>query len=95
MQLLETVAFRDVAARLAMLLADYADHHGKQEGEDTVLELERTQEELATEIGTARESVSRAFKQLQGQGLIRERKGAQYRLASPDELRAWARGDGA
>lgn len=94
-QLLETVAFRDVAARLAMLLADYAEHHGTQEGEDTVLELERTQEELATEIGTARESVSRAFKQLQHRGLIRERKGTHYRLASTDELRAWARGDDA
>ena len=94
-QLVETVAFRDVAARLAMLLADYADHHGKQDGEDTVLELERTQEELATEIGTARESVSRAFKQLQSRGLIRERKGTHYRIASTDELRAWARGDDA
>ena len=92
-QLVETVAFRDVAARLAMLLADYADHLGRHDGEDTLLELERTQEELATEIGTARESVSRALKQLQKRGLIRERKGTRYRLAPTDTLRAWARGD--
>jgi CRP/FNR family transcriptional regulator len=92
-QLVETVAFRDVAARLAMLLADYAEHHGSLDGDDVVLELERTQEELATEIGTARESVSRAFKQLQSRGLIRVRKGSTFHLAPADELRAWARGD--
>jgi CRP-like cAMP-binding protein len=92
-QLVETVAFRDVAARLAMLLADYADHQGTADGDEVTLELERTQEELATEIGTARESVSRAFKQLQSRGLIHERKGTHYRLAATDALRAWARGE--
>ncbi len=93
-QLVETVAFRDVAARLAMLLADYADRHGTPDGDGIRLTLERTQEELATEIGTARESVSRGLKQLQAQRLIRERKGKRYRLVSTGQLRAWARGVG-
>ena len=92
-QLVETVAFRDVAARLAMLLADYADHQGTPDHDGIRLTLQRTQEELATEIGTARESVSRALKQLHRQHLIRERKGTRYRLVSSDLLRAWARGD--
>ncbi len=92
-QLVETVAFRDVAARLAMLLADYADRHGRPDDDGIVLDLERTQEELAAEIGSARESVSRAFRQLQNRGLIRERTGTRYRLAPTDTLRAWARGD--
>ena len=69
-QLTETLAFRDVAARLALLLARYAERRGEPSAEGIVLRLERTQEELALEIGAARESVSRAFKQLQKKGLV-------------------------
>lgn len=93
-QLLETVAFRDVAARLAMRLADYADGSGTPESGGIAFLLERTQEELASEIGTARESVSRALKQLTTRGLIRSRNGNQFIVAPPDELRAWARSGG-
>ena len=93
-QLIETLAFRDVAARLAMLLADYCDRQGQLSGDGVELELERTQEELATELGTARESVSRALKQLVGRGLIRKRNGTRFVLAHPDQLRAWARSGG-
>ena len=93
-QLLETVAFRDVAARLAMLLADYADRQGLARGDSVDLELERTQEELAAELGTARESISRALKQLATRGLIQKRTGTRYVLAPAERLRAWARGDG-
>lgn len=93
-QLVETLAFRDVAARLAMLLADYGDRHGQVRGDSVDLQLERTQEELANELGTARESVSRAMKQLRHRGLIRQRAGTQFTLAHPDQLRAWARAGG-
>lgn len=93
-QLVETVAFRDVAARLAMRLADYADRSGSPDGDDVAFLLERTQEELASEIGTARESVSRALKQLTTRGLIRSRTGNRLVVAPPDELRAWARSGG-
>ncbi len=93
-QLVETVAFRDVAARLAMLLADYAERDGEPREGLVTLDLPRTQDELATEIGTARESVSRAFKQLRAAGMVRNRKGSHLMLASPDRLRAWARGEG-
>lgn len=93
-QLLETVAFRDVAARLAMLLADYADQLGRSHADGVHFELERTQEELATEIGTARESVSRALKQLAARGLIRDRTGTSFIVAPGEELRSWARSGG-
>ena len=92
-QLVETVAFRDVAARLAMHLADYADQAGIAEADGVTVTLERTQEQLATEIGTARESVSRAFKQLRKVGLIRTQEGDSLRLAPVALLRAWARGE--
>ncbi len=66
----ETLAFRDVASRLALLLAGYADQSGLETPEGVEVTLGRTQEELALEIGAARESVSRAFKQLQAKGLL-------------------------
>ena len=92
-QLVDTLAFRDVAARLAMLLADYADRDGQAEGDTLVLDLERTQEELATELGTARESISRALKQLAVRGLILSRTGTRLVVAPTARLRAWARGE--
>jgi CRP/FNR family transcriptional regulator len=69
-QLTQTLAFRDVAARLAMLLVGYAESGGTQTDAGVEITLDRTQEEIAHEIGTARESVSRAMKQLRRKGLI-------------------------
>lgn len=93
-QLVETIAFRDVAARLAMLLAEEADRYGVAgPGDRVTLVLERTQEQLATEIGTARESVSRAFKQLKGKGLIVRQVGSRVELVNSSLLREYARGD--
>lgn len=67
----ETLAFRDVAARLTLLLVDYAERTGRATPAGVVVPLDRTQEELAVEIGAARESVSRALKQLRRRGLVR------------------------
>jgi CRP/FNR family transcriptional regulator len=92
-QLTETLAFRDVAARLALLLAGYAERQGEPAPDGVRLSLDRTQEEIALEIGTARESVSRAFRQLERRGLVvRE---APDRLLLPDVrgLREISRGD--
>ncbi len=70
-RLTETLAFRDVAARLALLLVGYAERVGTPSAEGIELDLKRTQEELALEIGAARESVSRAMKQLRRKGLVK------------------------
>lgn len=67
----ETLAFRDVAARLALLLVGYAERNGRETPEGIEVNLDRTQEELAIEIGAARESVSRAMNQLRRKGLVR------------------------
>ncbi|HVH38431.1 MAG TPA: Crp/Fnr family transcriptional regulator [Gemmatimonadaceae bacterium] len=69
-RLAETLAFRDVAARLALLFVGYAERSGTSTPAGIVLVLDRTQEQLALEIGAARESVSRAMKQLRRKGLI-------------------------
>lgn len=89
----ETLAFRDVAARLALLLVGYAERAGRDTPAGTVVPLKRTQEELAIEIGAARESVSRALKQLRQRGLIQP-SGRNY-LLIPDlaQLRSLIRGE--
>ena len=95
-QVTETLAFRDVAARLAMLLAGYAERDGtpasggREAGVELV--LARTQAELSLEIGTARESVSRAWRQLRRQGLIEPLGGRRLRIPDVARLRALARG---
>ena len=66
----ETLAFRDVAARLASFLAEYAAQYGTRTKQGVEIVLDRTREELSFELGTARESVSRALKQLADKGVI-------------------------
>ena len=88
----ETLAFRDVAARWALLLAGYADRVGVPTEAGVELALDRTQEELSLEIGTARESVSRAYRQLKGLGLVESLGGNRLRIPDVDRLRAMARG---
>jgi CRP-like cAMP-binding protein len=85
------LAFRDVLPRLAVLLAGYAERGGTRSPDGAVLlELGRTQEEIAHEIGAARESVSRAWGQLRDQGLIEPRRGHRVRIPDVHELRAVA-----
>jgi CRP/FNR family transcriptional regulator len=87
----ETLAFRDVAARLALLLAGYAERTGSPTPAGVELALDRTQEELSYEIGTARESVSRAFRQLERRGVIRRLDGARLLIPDLERLRAATR----
>lgn len=86
--LTETLAFRDVAARLAMLLAGYAERSGVATPDGVVIELRRTQEELAHEIGTARESVSRAMKQLRRKRLVESLGDNRWLIPDVQRLRA-------
>jgi CRP/FNR family transcriptional regulator len=87
----ETLAFRDVAARLALLLAGYADQKGLPTADGTEVRLGRTREQLSQEIGTARESVSRAFKQLEQMGVIRLLGRDRVLIPSVERLRTLAR----
>jgi CRP/FNR family cyclic AMP-dependent transcriptional regulator len=93
--LTETLEFRDVAARLAMLLVGYAERGGTSVGAGIEIELDRTQEEIAHEIGTARESVSRAMKQLRRKGLIEPLERNRIRIPDLSRLRAMLPGAGA
>jgi CRP/FNR family transcriptional regulator, dissimilatory nitrate respiration regulator len=87
----EPVNSRDVAGRLAVFLADYADQAGHSTPGGIEVSLHRTQEELSREIGTARESVSRAFKALRQRGLLEQIGHDRIVIRDVAELRAAAR----
>lgn len=59
--LVDEVAFHGLDARLAKQLLTDADAHGR---------VQRTHQQLADELGTAREVVSRQLKNLENQGLL-------------------------
>ncbi len=87
----ETLAFRDVAARLALYLADVAERSGQQTENGTEILLDRTHEELSFELGTARESVSRALKQLTQKGVIEPLGRKRIRIPDVARLRTLSR----
>lgn len=87
----ETLAFRDVAARLASFLAEYAATHGTATPEGTEIVLDRTREQLSFDLGTARESVSRALKQLAQKGVVVPLSRNRMRIPDVERLRTLAR----
>lgn len=87
----ETLAFRDVAARLASFLAEYAATHGTTTADGTEIVLDRTREQLSFDLGTARESVSRALKQLTQKGVVVPLSRNRMRIPDVERLRTLAR----
>ena len=73
-RLVEKISLRDVPARVAATLIEYAEAAGALQS-GAAFTLPRTQEALARELGTSREGVARALGQLRRDGLI-EQKGA-------------------
>jgi CRP/FNR family cyclic AMP-dependent transcriptional regulator len=71
-----------------MLLVGYAERAGVATASGIEIELDRTQEELAHEIGTARESVSRAMKQLRRKGLVEPLGRDRFLIPDVRQLRA-------
>jgi len=57
----EEIAFKRLDERLAAYLGDEADDSGR---------LRRTHEQIASDLGTSREAVSRALKDLENEGLL-------------------------
>lgn len=93
-QLVHNLAFRDVTARLAMLLVTRAETDGIMTVDGIRIPRLMTQSELATMVGTGREVVQRTFKKFEREGLIQvSRKEIQIidldnlRLIAEDEKR--------
>ena len=67
----ESLAFLDVFGRLADRLLELADCYGVNRDEGTEINLRLTQTELASLVGTTRESVNKVLGTFRDQGLIR------------------------
>jgi CRP/FNR family transcriptional regulator len=75
-QRLSDFAFKDVAQRLAGLLADMARDHGTEEdGGDIVIEMKITHQDLAGLIGSTRETTTTTLNQFREKGLIDFQRG--------------------
>jgi CRP/FNR family transcriptional regulator, cyclic AMP receptor protein len=85
-QLVEKISLKDVPARVAMTLLEYAERLGTPR-DGLEFELPRTQEELAAELATTRESVARALARLRRAGLI-ETAGPRIRIRNLAGLEA-------
>jgi len=79
-QLIEHLSLKEVPARLADILLNLP----ARAGTDTVV-LKQTKRELAAQIGTIPETLSRAFKKLSTMGLI-EVSGPEITIIDPDGL---------
>jgi CRP-like cAMP-binding protein len=77
-RLVEKISLRDVPARVAMTLLEYAELNGPVR-DGTQLLLPRTQDELAAELATTRESVARALSSFRKAGAI-ESRGRRIRI---------------
>jgi CRP/FNR family transcriptional regulator, cyclic AMP receptor protein len=69
--IIEELSFTTVRSRLAALLVRVAKAEGKKTKEGIVIALNANNQELAAQIGTVRELVSRNLSRFQSEGLIR------------------------
>ncbi len=68
--LIEALAFLEVGQRLARFLLEKANREGRVTSRGLEFELDATHQELAAQIGTVRELVSRNLGRFQDQGII-------------------------
>jgi CRP-like cAMP-binding protein len=89
--LVEDLAFRQVTERLARHIEGTAAAAGRSLSQGAVVDLGFTQEQLAARLGTVRELVSRAFRQLERGGAIKQSR-SRVVIRDPERLAEIARG---
>ncbi len=83
----EELIFQDARRRLARFLLRVATKHGQRDGEGLTVALPLTHAEIASGIGTSRQTVSRFLRELIDAGLV-TRSGGQLVLPDPSRLEA-------
>ncbi len=81
----ENLVFCDVGSRLAAALVELMRSLGRKDGSGTLIDVPLTQSELASLIGSTRQSVNVALRDLVQEGLI-ERRGRSIWVLQPDGL---------
>ena len=87
----ENLVFRDVRARLAHILLELAEDLGQKQGGAIVLQIEFTQAELATLVGSTRQTVNVQLREFEIEGILSRRQ-RRIAILSPEKLRNIARG---
>ena len=87
--IVEQLSFSTVRQRLADLLLHLAETNGKAVGDDVEFILTSTHRDLAAQIGTVPELISRNLSSLQALGLIRI-QGKRVTISKPQSLRQQA-----
>ena len=88
----ESLVFRSVSARVAVLLLELANDFGERDGEAWRLSLRLSQSEFATLVGTSRQSINLALGRFRERGLVVLDDGILC-LLQPEALRRIAEGD--
>ncbi len=86
----EALVFRDVRSRVARILLELAEDFGRSQGEGIVIDIPLTQGELATLVGSVRQTVNDAIRQFEQAGWIRQ-SGRQLEVVKRDELERLSR----
>jgi CRP/FNR family cyclic AMP-dependent transcriptional regulator len=82
----EDLVLRDAFSRLGRLLLQLCDEFGEPHGEEVGIDCALTQSDLATFIGTSRQTINAALSRMREEGLV-SRRDDRIWLLRPDELR--------
>lgn len=66
----ENLVFRNVRQRVAQILLELMEDFGRPEEDGTRLDVDLTQSELATLVGSTRQSVNASLRELESEGLL-------------------------
>lgn len=87
---LKSIGVRSVDGRISALLIDFAQRYGTNVPEGVLIRLPLSREGMASQLGIARETVSRKLSQLEIDGVIRSISNKSILLLKLDDLAAAA-----
>jgi CRP-like cAMP-binding protein len=90
-QLVEALSFQDVEQRLASFFVDQAEHAGTREEGRVTVHLALSNQEIASQIGSVRDVVSRTLARMKHDGLI-TMNGRTLIIPNLEALKAYAEG---
>ncbi|TDO94419.1 CRP/FNR family transcriptional regulator [Halanaerobium saccharolyticum] len=82
------LALKDSSARVAGLLIFLAEKYGKKKKNKVVLDISLTQQELASMIGSSRETVSRVLGKFESEGLIKTSR-KKINIYQPEKIKSY------
>lgn len=91
--LIEDLAFRDVAGRLARFLLESARRQGVAQAPGMRFALDLSAGEIALLLGCTRQTVSSLFKRLERAGILQRPARRQLVLLQPEALLRWQEGE--